>query len=100
MGKPEGIIEDYLKNKAKENNSICWKFTSPGQRGVPDRIVVHKGITYFVELKSETGELSEQQKLKIKILKDHGAPVYVLNSKQAVDKFYQEITTKSSKRKT
>ena len=54
MGKPEGTIENYLIKKATENNCLCYKFVSPGKRGVPDRIVIGKGKTIFVELKSET----------------------------------------------
>ena len=29
MGKPEGIIEDYLIKQAENHDSVCYKFTSP-----------------------------------------------------------------------
>lgn len=92
MGKPEGIIEDYLIKQSKQHDAICWKFVSPGQRGVPDRIVIYNGQVHFVELKSEDGNLSEQQKTKIKLLQKHKANVHVLNSKKAINQFFNKLT--------
>lgn len=100
MGKPEGIIENYLIKLSKIHDAICWKFVSPGQRGVPDRIVIHDGQVYFIELKSETGTLSETQKLKINTLKKHKANVYVMNAKEQIDKFFKKITQKSKQQQS
>lgn len=91
MGKPEGTIENYLIKKATENNCLCYKFVSPGKRGVPDRIVIGKGKTIFVELKSETGSLRKQQEYRIQQMIEHGADVRVLNTKEKIDKFFEEL---------
>lgn len=91
MGKPEGIIENYLKKQSKEHDCLCYKFTSPGKRGVPDRIVIGFGHTIFVELKSETGDLRKQQEFRINEMKAHGADVRVLNTKQKIDEFFQKL---------
>ena len=92
MGKPEGIIEDYLIKQAENNNCLCYKFTSPGKRGVPDRIVIGHGYTVFVECKSPTGTTRKQQDFRIKEMRDHGALVYVLNTKPAIDEFFEKLT--------
>mgnify|MGYP003704455773 CR=1 FL=1 len=49
---------------AIERTFFTYKFKSPSQRGVADRIVcLPDGRTWFVELKKEGGRLSELQKL-------------------------------------
>lgn len=91
MGKPEGIIEDYLIKQSEKNNCLCFKFVSPGRRGVPDRIVIGKGKTIFVELKSETGDLRKQQEFRIQQMTEHGADVRVLNTKTKIDEFFKNL---------
>lgn len=91
MGKPEGIIEDYLIKQAENHDSVCYKFTSPGKRGVPDRIVIGHGYTVFVECKSPTGTTRKQQDFRIKEMRDHGALVYVLKTKPAIDDFFEKL---------
>ena len=39
----EKIIEEKLTKAVKQNGGVCWKFTSPGTAGVPDRIVLMPG---------------------------------------------------------
>ena len=36
----EKQIENYLKRKFESIGAIVLKFTSPGQAGVPDRIII------------------------------------------------------------
>ena len=58
MGKPEGLIEDYLGKIAHEHGFLYYKFTSPAHSGVPDRILIGHGKTVFVELKRPGGGAS------------------------------------------
>lgn len=92
MGKPEGIVEDYLITQSKKHNCLCYKFTSPGRRGVPDRIIIGYGQVHFVELKSATGSLSEQQKKVINTMKQHGATISVISSKEETDIFFKNLS--------
>ena len=56
----EKIIEEKLTKTVKQNGGVCWKFTSPGMAGVPDRIVLMPGGRIaFVEVKAP-GESSFQ----------------------------------------
>ena len=49
----EKIIEEKLTKAVKQNGGVCWKFTSPGTAGVPDRIVLMPGGRIaFVDRKS------------------------------------------------
>ena len=49
----EKIIEEKLTKAVKQNGGVCWKFTSPGTAGVPDRIVLMPGGRIaFVEVKA------------------------------------------------
>ena len=59
----ESSIESYLVRKVKERGGLCYKFVSPGNPGVPDRIIITPaGETIYVELKTETGRLARIQK--------------------------------------
>lgn len=49
----EDVIERHLVNEVKKAGGIAYKFTSPGRRGVPDRIVLlPNGKIIFVECKA------------------------------------------------
>lgn len=91
MSKPEGVIENYLRNQCRKHNYLCYKFVSPGRIGVPDRIVIANGQVIFVELKSETGKLSKVQEVCINEMKLKGADVRIFNSKHMIDDFMQEL---------
>lgn len=84
----EKQIEQYLRQRVKEIGGIAYKFVSPGNVGVPDRLVCLPGErAVFVELKSPTGKLTPNQERQIEKLDMLGFTVFVLNSKAAVDEF-------------
>jgi hypothetical protein len=60
----ENLIEDYLVWVVELNGGKTWKFVSPSNRGVADRIVcLPDGQTWFVELKRpKGGKVSALQK--------------------------------------
>lgn len=75
----ESQIERKLVKKVREAGGVAYKFVSPGQTGVPDRIVILPGgDIYFVELKTRTGRLSKVQEKQIERLKKLGCNVIVL----------------------
>ena len=56
----EKDIEKLFRDEIKKAGGKAYKFTSPGNDGVPDRIVMLPGgHIVFVELKTDTG-LSEE----------------------------------------
>jgi len=59
----EADIERYLVARVKVLGGAAYKFTSPANRGVADRVVcLPDGSTWFVELKAPGGRLSPLQK--------------------------------------
>lgn len=87
----ERDIEKYLNKKVKEIGGLSLKFTSPGQAGVPDRIVIHQSKVYLVELKTVQGRVSALQMAFIRKLKKHGIEVHIIRSKQEVDEFVSDL---------
>lgn len=60
----ERSIEAYLVQRVRAAGGAAYKFVSPAQRGVADRIVcLPDGSTWFVELKAPTGRLSPLQEV-------------------------------------
>ena len=88
----EREIEEHLRLGVKRLGGIAFKFTSPGNAGVPDRLIVLPGNRiYFVELKRPGGEARPLQKMQIGRLRDLGCKVFVIDSKEGVDKFLNDI---------
>ena len=97
MKKSESEIEAYLVKSVKNKKGLCMKWTSPGNAGVPDRIViVPGGDIYFVELKAEgkRENLSPLQKNFIQKLENLNCEVRVIASFQEVDEFIEEVMPK------
>lgn len=78
----EKDLERWLGQELKKLGCIYMKFVSPGNDGVPDRIVVLPGgDVIFIELKSDTGRLSHTQAFQISRLRQKGAKVLIVSSK-------------------
>ena len=88
----ESTIEARLVREVKKRGGLCYKFTSPGNPGVPDRIVILPGgTTVYVELKTEIGRLAKIQKWQIGELRKRGADVRVLKGMDQVMNFLEEV---------
>ena len=60
----EKNIEAHLVKSVRRIGGVAYKFVSPAQRGVADRVVcLPDGSTWFIELKTEGGRLSPLQKV-------------------------------------
>lgn len=88
----ESTIEKRLKRGVEALGGLCEKFTSPGRRSVPDRLVsLPGGRIVFVELKAPKKGPTPLQ------AKDHarrralGFDVRVIDTVEKVDEFLKEI---------
>jgi hypothetical protein len=82
----ESEVELYFVWAVLSLNGITYKFKSPNQRGVADRIAcLPNGDTWFVELKTKGGKLSELQKLYAKNMEKLNQKYTVLWSKEQID---------------
>ena len=87
----ESAIEARLVRRVRERGGLCYKFVSPGNRGVPDRLVIAPdGRVFFVELKSKNGRLSELQKFQKSELEKRNMAVQVLYSVEQVEEFVKD----------
>ena len=84
----EKDVEKILTDGVKKIGGKAYKFVSPGNSGVPDRLVVFRGrAPIFVELKTKTGKLTELQEVQIERLRSLGQDVRVLYGRDEVLRF-------------
>lgn len=93
MTQLEKEVEAYLVRRVKALGGQCLKWVSPGNSGVPDRIVLLPGgHVCFVELKQpkggRVGHLQEYWRMK---LTDLDFEAHVINSKTGVDWLLQRM---------
>lgn len=73
----ESKIEKEVSRYAKDKGWLTYKFKSPGQRGVPDKIFMRNGIMFLIEFKATGKSLRKlQEYVASKIIKQGGFPVY------------------------
>lgn len=88
----EKDIEEYLRDEVKKAGGKAYKFESPGNSGVPDRIVIFpQNSIYFVELKAPGRKTTDLQNKQIGELKKFGCKVGVIDSKEKVNNFIQNV---------
>lgn len=90
----EKTVEEYLVREVKKIGGIAYKFTSPGNAGVPDRIVILPGgQIHFIEMKRPKGSVTKaRQKMQQDRIKSKGANVRSAYTKEQVDAFIKEVS--------
>lgn len=87
----EKDIEKILVAEVRKLGGRAYKWVSPGNDGVPDRIVILPGRPpIFVELKTERGRLSSLQRVQCRRLKDLGQDVRVVYGIDGLSQFFQD----------
>lgn len=92
----EKDIEKRLVNGVKSLGGRCYKWVSPGNSGVPDRIVLLDGETIFVELKRGDGVVSPIQERQIRRIAKTGNQVEVIFGKSGVDNFLRRLAKRGA----
>jgi len=88
----EKEIEKRMTNNLKQLDCLVYKFISPNNAGVPDRIVIYPGGRVdFVELKTLRGRLSPLQARQIEKLKRKGANVDIVVGLAGVDAYVEKV---------
>ena len=87
----EKEIESKLVSEVRKRGGLCWKFTSPGRSGVPDRVVLYKGVCWFVELKAPGQRPRPLQQQMFMQLGKQGFPVMVISSEAGVMRFVKDM---------
>jgi hypothetical protein len=92
----EKLIEAHLVKRIREAGGMCLKFVSPGNAGVPDRIVFMYGMTALVEIKAPGKKPDKRQNIMHAKLAKHRIRVFVADSKEAVDMLVDNLVLKWS----
>lgn len=68
----ESTIERKVVAYCREQGMLCYKFTSPARRGVPDRLILYRSTVFFLELKATGAKPTKLQLSEMKKLRDAG----------------------------
>lgn len=89
----ENPIEVYLRRRVKAAGGKCYKWVSPGLKGVPDRIVLFPGARLcFVETKATGKKPRKDQARRHAEIWLLGFPVLIIDSKALVDSFVAKFS--------
>lgn len=92
----ESTLERRLVREVQRIGGRAPKWVSPGNRGVPDRLVILPGgRTIYVEMKAPGKQLEPLQFRWAKILKSMGHRVYKIDSIEDIDRFIAEVVQES-----
>lgn len=89
----EKATEAYLRSEIKKLGGTAYKFISPGNVGVPDRMIcLPDGKILFVELKSEGKKSTPKQMQQQNKLRSLGFTVYSdIDTKAKVDDLVRNL---------
>lgn len=77
----EKDIEKKVCDYAKSLGVLCYKFTSPARRSVPDRLfITPSGVVFFIEFKRKGQKLTPAQEVEISKLWKQKVEVFVVDS--------------------
>lgn len=76
----ESEIERKVGEHAKRRGWLVRKWSSPGQKGVPDRLYFRSGAVLLIEFKAPGKRPTELQKREHDRLQAQGFPVHVIDN--------------------
>jgi len=88
----ESVIEMALTKQVKQMDGKALKFISPGNTGMPDRLILlPKGKVGFVEVKAHGKSPSPLQLARHEMLKNLGFQVHVLDDCKQIEEILNAI---------
>lgn len=76
----EKEIEKAVCDYAKKLGCLCYKFTSPSRRSVPDRMFIVADKVFFIEFKRKGEVPTAAQHIEIGKIRKKGIPVFVIDN--------------------
>jgi hypothetical protein len=90
----ESTLERRLVREIEKIGGLAPKWTSPGNRGVPDRIVIlPNGLTVYIEMKAPGKPLAPLQERWKRKLQRLGHRHYKIDSNEDIDRFINEVSS-------
>ncbi len=88
----ESKLEQIFRDAVREKAGRAYKFISPGNAGVPDRLVVLPGNKIgFVELKQKGKKPRPDQRRQLNILKQLGCVALVLDDAKQIPAVLEQV---------
>jgi Holliday junction resolvase len=88
----ERDVERHLVERIRALGGRAYKWTSPSQRGVPDRLcVLPGGRVIAVEVKRPGGKTTRLQERELSALRDLGLQAVVVDSIESVERLCKEL---------
>ena len=84
----ERDLESRLNQLVKLAGGVTYKLDARTHKGAPDRVVILDSTVWFIELKTETGKLSELQGYELDRLNRAGANTRVIYGVKELDQFF------------
>ena len=81
----ESELQTKIKDRLSKHNWLVVKLISTNWNGIPDLMCMRKGVTIFLEVKTETGVLAPLQEHRIKTLNAIGIHSRVVRSLEEID---------------
>jgi hypothetical protein len=78
----EAELEAWCRQRAVKEGGYLLKWISPGNKGVPDRILFMPHYSAYIEFKSESGKLDPLQQVWQNRLDELGHNVFVVRTKK------------------
>jgi len=89
----ERVLEQRLVREVERLGGLAPKWASPGNRGVPDRIVILPGgRTVYVELKAPGRPLTPLQRKWKQKLERLGHRHFKIDSAEDIERFIREVS--------
>lgn len=86
----ESEVEKKVVDYAKAKGWLVYKFVSPSQRGVPDRIFICGGEIFFIEFKAPGKKPTKLQNKVFSRIREELFEVYIIDDveqgKKLIDK--------------
>jgi hypothetical protein len=92
----EIVVEKYLKEQVEKIGGKCLKMLPTYDAGVPDRLVLYKGQTVFVETKRQGLSPSKLQAIFMSELNANGFETRVIDEKHQVDELIRDLKSRNS----
>ena len=81
----EQKLQTKIKERLEKHGWFVTKLIKTSTNGIPDLLCLRRSVAVFLEVKTETGVVSELQKHMIDKLKKHGFYARVVRSVEDVD---------------
>lgn len=91
----ESTLERKVVAYCRANALLCYKFVSPSNSGVPDRLILGRGRVLFLELKAPGEKPSAFQEYELKTLIKAGLDALWVDTfeaaKAAIDRQFDDV---------